>query len=207
MNQVPNAELFFKSGKKLVKKSTHEEFAGRDVLVIGLVGAFNPVDEKMVKDYDKLYNHFKDTTIIGNPLDASHIDEIYFVCMESPWVMDAWWKKMKIKNCKYLPDASGAFSYRLDQQGGLSGGQMVVEMYNKGYGKRSWRYVLLLEDNNQMTYVEEEIPDGAATRDNLEEEPYILTEPEEVLAFLRKRQQKGHIENINKASEDLSRPT
>jgi len=207
MNQVPNAELFFKSGKKLVKKSTHEEFAGRDVLVIGLVGAFNPIDEKMVKDYDKLYNHFKDTTIIGNPLDASHIDEIYFVCMESPWVMDAWWKKMKIKNCKYLPDASGAFSYRLDQQGGLSGGQMVVEMYNKGYGKRSWRYVLLLEDNNQMTYVEEEIPDGAATRDNLEDEPYILTEPEEVLAFLRKRQQKGHIEGVNKASEDLSRPT
>ena len=207
MNQVPNAELFFKSGKKLVKKSTHEEFAGRDVLVIGLVGAFNPIDEKMVKDYDKLYNHFKDTTIIGNPLDASHIDEIYFVCMESPWVMDAWWKKMKIKNCKYLPDASGAFSYRLDQQGGLSGGQMVVEMYHKGYGKRSWRYVLLLEDNNQMTYVEEEIPDGAATRDNLEDEPYILTEPEEVLAFLKKRQQKGHIEDINKASEDLSRPT
>ena len=161
----------------------------------------------MVKDYDKLYNHFKDTTIIGNPLDASHIDEIYFVCMESPWVMDAWWKKMKIKNCKYLPDASGAFSYRLDQQGGLSGGQMVVEMYNKGYGKRSWRYVLLLEDNNQMTYVEEEIPDGAATRDNLEDEPYILTEPEEVLAFLRKRQQQGHIEAENKASEDLSRPT
>ena len=207
MNQVPNAELFFKSGKKLVKKSTHEEFAGRDVLVIGLVGAFNPIDEKMVKDYDKLYNHFKDTTIIGNPLDASHIDEIYFVCMESPWVMETWWKKMKIKNCKYLPDASGAFSYRLDQQGGLSGGQMVVEMYNKGYGKRSWRYVLLLEDNNQMTYVEEEIPDGAATRDNLEDEPYILTEPEEVLAFLKKRQQKGHIEDINKASEDLSRPT
>lgn len=207
MNQVPNAELFFKSGKKLVRKSTHEEFAGRDVLVIGLVGAFNPVDEKMVKDYDRLYNHFKDTTIVGDPLDASHIDEIYFVCMESPWVMDAWWKKMKIKNCKYLPDASGAFSYRLDQQGGLSGGQMVVEMYNKGYGKRSWRYVLLLEDNAQMTYVEEEIPDGAATRDNLDDEPYDLTEPEEVLAFLRKRQQKGNIEAANKASEDLSKPT
>jgi len=207
MNQVPNAELFFKSGKKLVRKSTHEEFAGRDVLVIGLVGAFNPVDEKMVKDYEKLYNHFKDTTIVGDPLDASHIDEIYFVCMESPWVMDAWWKKMKIKNCKYLPDASGAFSYRLDQQGGLSGGQMVVEMYNKGYGKRSWRYVLLLEDNAQMTYVEEEIPDGAATRDNLDDEPYDLTEPEEVLAFLRKRQQKGNIEAANKASEDLSKPT
>ena len=55
MNQVPNAELFFKSGKKLVKKSTHEEFAGRDVLVIGLVGAFNPIDEKMVKDLSLIH--------------------------------------------------------------------------------------------------------------------------------------------------------
>ena len=207
MNLVPNAELFFLEKKQLVRKATHDLFAGKDVLLVGINGAFLPTDEKMVKDFEKNYLKFKDTSLIGDPNDASHIDEIYFVCMESPWVMDAWWKKMKIKNCKYLPDASGAFSYRLDQQGGLSGGQMVVEMYNKGYGKRSWRYVLLLEDNNQMTYVEEEIPDGAATRDNLEDEPYILTEPEEVLAFLRKRQQKGHIEAANKASEDLSRPT
>tara|TARA_Y100001958_G_C21028766_1_gene402559 strand:- start:118 stop:741 length:624 start_codon:yes stop_codon:yes gene_type:complete len=207
MNQVPNAELFFKSGKKLVKKSTHEEFAGKDVLVIGLAGAFTPTDEKMVKDYEKLYNHFKDTTIIGNPLDASHIDEIYFVCMETPWVMDAWWKKMKIKNCKYLPDASGAFSLRLDQQGGMTAGQEVVEMYNKGMGKKSWRYVLLLEDNNQMTFVEEETPDGKADRHNLDDDPYILTEPEAVLEFLRKRQQKGHIEESNKVSKDLSKPT
>ena len=207
MNLVPNAELFFLEKKQLVRKATHDLFAGKDVLLVGINGAFLPTDEKMVKDFEKNYLKFKDTSLVGDPKDPSHIDEIYFVSLNDAYVMDAWWKKMKIKNCKYLPDASGAFSYRLDQQGGLSGGQMVVEMYNKGYGKRSWRYVLLLEDNNQMTYVEEEIPDGAATRDNLEDEPYILTEPEEVLAFLRKRQQKGHIEAENKASEDLSRPT
>lgn len=207
MNLLPNAELFFIEGKKLVKKSTQDLFDGKDILLIGLTGAFMPNDEKMVKDFEKNYSKFMDTCLVGDPNQPNHIEDIYFVSMNDPYVMEAWWKKMKIKNCKYLPDASGAFSYRLDQQGGLSGGQMVVEMYNKGYGKRSWRYVLLLEDNNQMTYVEEEIPDGAATRDNLEDEPYILTEPEEVLAFLKKRQQKGHIEDINKASEDLSRPT
>ena len=64
MNQIPNAELFFKEGKKLVRKSTHELFAGRSVLVVGLNGAFDPTDEKMVKEYEKLYLHFKDTTII-----------------------------------------------------------------------------------------------------------------------------------------------
>ena len=54
MNQIPNAELFFKEGKKLVRKSTHELFAGRSVLVVGLNGAFDSTDEKMVKEYEKL---------------------------------------------------------------------------------------------------------------------------------------------------------
>ena len=29
---------------------------------------------------------------------------------------------------------------RINQQGGMTPNQTVVEMYNKGYGKRSWRY-------------------------------------------------------------------
>ena len=103
MNLIPNAELFFLAGgraKTLVKKSTAELFEGRSVLLVSINGAFTPTDEKMVKDYEKLYLHFKDTTIIGNPNDATHIDDIYFLCMNDAYVMDAWWKKMKIKNCK-----------------------------------------------------------------------------------------------------------
>ena len=67
--------------------------------------------------------------------------------MNDPYVMEAWWKKMKIKNCKYLADGSGAFSLRINQQGGMTPNQTVVEMYNKGYGKRIWRFMLLLENN------------------------------------------------------------
>ena len=44
----------------------------------------------------------------------------------------------------------------------------------------SWRYfALLLENNCQMCYVEEETPDDQIVRDNLEDDPYILTKPEE----------------------------
>tara|TARA_B100000941_G_scaffold55675_1_gene36098 strand:- start:137 stop:838 length:702 start_codon:yes stop_codon:yes gene_type:complete len=205
MNLVPNAELFFVEKKKLVRKSTHELFAGKDILIVGLNGAFIPTDEQMVKDYEKLYLKFKDTSLVGDPTDASHIDEIYFVSMNDPYVMEAWWKKMKIKNCKYLADGSGAFSLRVNQQGGMTPNQTVVEMYNKGYGKRSWRYALLLENNCQMCYVEEETPDDANTRDNLEIDPYILTKPEAALEMLKARQQKGHIETLNvaSASEDF----
>jgi|TARA_B100001093_G_C26780987_1_gene994599 peroxiredoxin len=201
MNLIPNAELFFVEKKKLVRKSTHELFSGRDVLVIGINGAFLPTDEQMVKDYEKLYLHFKDTTLVGAANDPTHIDDIYFVSLNDPYVMEAWWKKMKIKNCKYLADGSGAFTLRLDQQGGMTPGQTVVEMYNKGYGKRSWRYVLLMENNCQMCYVEEETPENVSTRDNLEDDLYKLTKPEEALKMLRARQQTSHIGDENKAAD------
>ena len=201
MNLIPNAELFFIEKKKLVRKSTHELFSGRDVLVIGINGAFLPTDEQMVKDYEKLYLHFKDTTLVGSPTDPTHIDDIYFVSLNDPYVMEAWWKKMKIKNCKYLADGSGAFTLRLDQQGGMTPGQTVVEMYNKGYGKRSWRYVLLMENNCQMCYVEEETPENVSTRDNLEGDLYELTKPEEALKMLKARQQTAHIGDENAAAD------
>ena len=197
MNLVPNAELFFLEKKKLVRKSTHSLFEGKDVLIIGINGAFLPTDEAMVKDFEKNYLKFKDTSLIGDLNDPSHIDEIYFVCMNDTYVMEAWWKKMKIKHCKYLADGSGAFSLRLDQQGGMTPNQTVVQMYNKGFGKRSWRYALLLENNVQMCYVEEETPDDVSTRDNLDVDPFELTTADEVMKLFRARQQKAHIEEIN----------
>ena len=154
----------------------------------------------MVKDFEKNYLKFKDTSLVGDPNDASHIDEIWFVSMNDTYVMEAWWKKMKIKNCKYLADGSGAFSLRLSQQGGMTPDQTVVQMYNKGYGKRSWRYVLLLENNIQMCYLEEETPDDVNTRDNLENDPFELTTAAEALKMLKARQQTGHIQEINEAA-------
>ena len=67
MNLLPNAELFFIEGKKLVKKSTQDLFDGKDILLIGLTGAFMPNDEKMVKDFEKNYSKFMDTCLVGDP--------------------------------------------------------------------------------------------------------------------------------------------
>mgnify|MGYP005729796815 FL=1 len=197
MNFLPNAELFFLSRKKLVRKSTNALFEGKDILLVGINAAFSPVDTQMVKDYEAEYDTFiKDT----------EVDEIYFVAMNDPYVMDAWWKSMKIKKCKYLPDGNGALTLRINNQGGMSGGQTVIEMYNKGMGKRTWRFVLLLEDNCQMTYVEEETPDGQGSRNNLSTDPYELTSPADMLAHLKKRDQKDHIVEVNTNSLDLAMP-
>jgi len=197
MNFLPSAELFFLSRKKLVRKSTNDLFGGKDVLLIGVNGAFSPVDTEMVKAYEAEYDTF---------INETEVDEIYFVSMNDPYVMDAWWKSMKIKKCKYLPDGNGALTLRINNQGGMSGGQTVIEMYNKGMGKRTWRFALLLEDNCQMTYVEEETPDGQGSRNNLSTDPYELTSPADMLAHLKKRDQKDHIVEVNTNALDLAMP-
>ena len=198
MNFLPNAELFFLSKKKLVRKSTTSLFEGKDVLLIGLNAAYSPTDTEMVKEYEAAYDTFiKDT----------EVDEIYFVSMNDPYVMDAWWKSMKIKKCKYLPDGNGALTLRIDHQGGMSGGMTVVEMYNRGMGKRTWRFALLLEDNCQMTYIEEETPAGYENgRNNCDIVPYELTHPDQILEHLKKRNQVERINAANAASLDLSMP-
>lgn len=198
MNFLPNAELFFLSRKKLVRKSTTSLFEGKDVLLIGLNAAYSPTDTEMVKEYEAAYDTFiKDT----------EVDEIYFVSMNDPYVMDAWWKSMKIKKCKYLPDGNGALTLRIDNQGGMSGGMTVVEMYNRGMGKRTWRFALLLEDNCQMTYIEEETPAGYENgRNNCDIVPYELTHPDQIIEHLKKRNQVDRINAENSASLDLSMP-
>ena len=197
MNQLPNAEIFFlTTKKKLTRKSTHKLFGGKDILAVGLPAAYSPTDTQMVKEYEAAYAD----------ICACGIDEIYFVSMNDPYVMDAWWKSMKIKKCKYLADGNGAFSFRVDQQGGMSGGLAVVEMYNRGLGKRSWRYACLIEDNCQMAYLEEETPDGNVERNNLDSDIYELTTVPETIKFLKNRNQADTIAKANEHAVDPAMP-
>ena len=62
MNLLPNAELFFLSGKgakrKLVKKAVHDLFGDKDVLIVAVCGAYTPPCTEMVKEYESLYDTF-----------------------------------------------------------------------------------------------------------------------------------------------------
>ena len=74
-------------------------------------------------------------------------------------------------------------------------------MYNKGMGKRAWRWVLLIENNIQMVYLEEETPDGQGTRDNLDNDPFELTHAQQMLDLLKNRDQIDHIKEENDATD------
>ena len=104
---------------------------------------------------------------------------------------------MKIKKLKYLPDGNGAYILRLAKQGGMAATQCAIKMYNKGMGMRAWRWVMLVENNVQMVYLEEETPDGAGSRDNLPTDPFELTHASQMLEFLKNRDQLDHINQVN----------
>ena len=76
-----------------------------------------------------------------------------------------------IKNVKLIPDGNAYFTRSMG---------MLVTKSNLGFGNRSWRYAMVV-DNGIITklFVEE------GMRDNADSDPYEETTPENVLNYIR----------------------
>lgn len=142
--------------------STSELFDNKKVVVFSLPGAFTPTCSTLqVPGFDENYEKFKE---LG-------VDEVYVISVNDAFVMNAWVDCMNIKNIKPLPDGNAEFT---EQMG------MLVAKQNLGFGLRSWRYAMVV-DNGEITALFEE--PGQAF--NVEEDPYGETTPEKVLEFLQ----------------------
>jgi len=86
------------------------------------------------------------------------------------FVMNAWAKDQGLENVKVLPDGSAQFTRQMG---------MLVDKDNLGFGQRSWRYAVLV-DNMEIvqSWVEPRL------RDNAEDDPYGETDPHNILASL-----------------------
>lgn len=116
-------------------------FSGRRVIVFSLPGAFTPTcSSQHLPDYEKLYPTFK----------SNGIDEIYCISVNDPFVMDSWAKDQKSKNVKLLPDGNGDFT---NQMG------FLVDKSDLGFGARSWRYAMVVNDGViEQLFVEPDKP-------------------------------------------------
>ena len=68
---------------------------------------------------------------------AKGIDEIYCMCVNDAFVMDAWGKELGIEKVKLIPDGDGKFTEGMD---------MLVHKPAQGFGYRSWRYAMTVND-------------------------------------------------------------
>lgn len=143
---------------KWVYKTTKDIFAGKKVVIFGLPGAFTPTcSNSQLPNYEKMYEDFM----------AKGIDEIWCTSVNDAFVMYQWGKAQGLKNVKLLPDGNGDFADGLG---------MLVDKTNLGFGKRSWRYAMVVDDLQiKRQFLEEDFMDNCPT------DPYEYSAPEYVI--------------------------
>lgn len=145
--------------------SSADIFAGKKVIVVALPGAFTPTcSGTHLPGFEAKYEEFK----------ALGVDEIYCLSVNDAFTMFQWGKNLGVSNVKMLPDGNGDFT---------SGMGMLVKKENLGFGDRSWRYAMLV-DNHKITQLFAE----AGKADNHEEDPFEVSDVETMLNHLKSNQ-------------------
>lgn len=144
--------------------TSDDYFAGKRVLVFSLPGAFTPTcSTYQVPGFEQAYDHIHE---LG-------IDDVYCISVNDAFVMNAWAKSQDIKNIKMIPDGSGTFTRQMG---------MLVAKDNLGFGMRSWRYAMIVNDKAiEKMFVE------PGFVDNCDTDPYGETSPENVIKYLEAR--------------------
>lgn len=108
--------------------TTKEIFSGKKVVVFSLPGAFTPTcSSSHVPRYQELAPEFK----------SAGIDSIVCISVNDGFVMAEWAKDQGADAVQFIPDGNGDFT---EQMG------LLVDKRNLGFGKRSWRYSMLVDD-------------------------------------------------------------
>ncbi len=142
--------------------STADIFAGKKVVVFSLPGAFTPTcSTSHLPRYEELYDEFK----------AQGVDEIYCLSVNDAFVMYQWGLKQGANNVKLLPDGNGDFSKAMG---------MLVDKSNLGFGMRSWRYSMLVND-----YKIEKVFSEEGFIDNCPTDPFEVSDADTMLAYIK----------------------
>ena len=141
-------------------------FKGKKVVVFALPGAFTPTcSTSHLPRYEELYDDFV----------AEGVDQIVCLSVNDAFVMYQWGKAQGADKVFLLPDGNGEFSRKMG---------MLVDKSNLGFGMRSWRYAIYVENGEiAKAFVERELSDNCPT------DPYEVSDADTMLAYLRKRNQ------------------
>lgn len=139
----PVPEVVFKTRRdhNWVDVSTDDIFKGRTVAVFSLPGAFTPTCSS---------SHVPRFHQLAPALKAAGVDEIVCISVNDAFVMNEWAEDQKASNITFIPDGNGEFT---------AGMGLLVDKDDLGFGKRSWRYSMLVKDGViDKLFVEPEQP-------------------------------------------------
>ena len=148
--------------------TTADYFAGKRVILFSLPGAFTPTCSTFqLPGFEQMAPEFR----------AMGVDEIYCMSVNDSFVMNAWAKSQNLENVKVIPDGSGTFTREVG---------MLVDKDNLGFGFRSWRYAMVVDDGTVEVLLRE-----SGLTDNAEDDPYEFTTPESVMNYLKSGDAQG----------------
>lgn len=155
--RVPNITFRTRNDSQWVDITSDELFKGKTVIVFSLPGAFTPTcSSTHVPGYNELAKTFKE----------NGVDDIICMSVNDTFVMNEWKKTQEADNITFIPDGNGEFT---EQMG------MLVDKESLGFGKRSWRYSMLVTDGViKKMFIEPEV----------EGDPFEVSDAETMLNFI-----------------------
>lgn len=136
---------------------------GRRVAVFSLPGAFTPTcSNEQCPGFEREHD----------ALIAAGADEVVCISVNDAFVMFQWAKHLGLEKVRMLPDGNGDFTRRMG---------MLVDKSHLGFGMRSWRYAMVVDDGVVVAWWQEPgINDTGA-----DDDPYIEATPEHVLEWVQ----------------------
>ena len=108
--------------------TTDDLFKGKTVVVFSLPGAFTPTCST---------THLPRYNELAPAFFANGVDSILCVSVNDAFVMNEWAAGQEADHITMVPDGNGEFTEGMGQ---------LVDKGDLGFGKRSWRYSMLVED-------------------------------------------------------------
>ena len=142
--------------------NSFELFKDKRVVLFSLPGAFTPTcSTSHLPRYEELYSQFQD----------QGIDAVICLSVNDAFVMYQWGLSQNAKNVFLLSDANADFTRKMG---------MLVEKSNLGFGMRSWRYSMLVDDGLiTKQFVENGFEDNCPT------DPFDVSDADTMLGYLK----------------------
>lgn len=155
--KVPNVTFKIYNDGKWIDVTTDELFGGKTVVVFSLPGAFTPTcSSTHLPGYNELAGVFK----------QNGVNDIICMSVNDTFVMNEWGKTQKSENVRLIPDGNGEFTEAMG---------MLVNKDNLGFGKRSWRYSMLVKDGVvKKMFIEPNVPG----------DPFEVSDAETMLKYI-----------------------
>ncbi len=142
--------------------TTNDIFKGKKIVVFALPGAYTPTcSSTHLPGFDENYQALID----------QGVDEVFCLSVNDAFTMFQWSKHLGVAKVKMLPDGNGDFSRMMG---------MLVKKENLGFGMRSWRYSMVVEDKRIIKLFSE-----PGKSDNCPDDPFSVSDVDTMLEYLK----------------------